>query len=500
MAVGRVLSGRYRIQELLGRGGMAAVWRAWDLRLDRPVAVKELAGPWLRDDTAVARFDREARMSARLAHPNIVAVHDVGMDGDVRYLVMELVDGDTVSALLARGPLPVSQTIAIAVQACDGLAAAHAAGIIHRDVKPANLILTPAGVVKICDFGIARAVRGTPDLSLTGAATAMGSSKYMAPEQAYGEHVDGRADLYSLGCTIYAMLTGAPPFTGDNPLDVLHLHLTRPPVPVGERRGDVPPELDALVSRLLAKTPAARPADAVEVKARLEALAQDGTAATGPVATADPGVPTAALTAVAAAPLISAVAGAHPAAGDPAARPLVSRGWRLAVAGVIAVVLAVPAAVLAVRSSPSGAGSTAPAPATSPTAVVDTPVIPAAPSAQALPTNRPSASVPSPSSAQPGRSAPASSPSPPSDPVVALRLAVGQQVSTGNLNPDMASDLNKKIDEIARALAAGNTDDAAKKIKEFRDKLDTLLAEGRLTRAGYDVLVQDLDRVAAELP
>ena len=157
-AVGRVFSDRYQIEEFLGGGGMARVWRGRDLRLGRPVAIKELAGPWLRDPTALARFDREARTAARLAHPNIVAVHDVGVDNDSRYLVMELIEGVTVSAMLADGPLPVVQAIAIAAQICDGLAAAHAAGVIHRDIKPANLMLTPAGVVKICDFGIAQAL------------------------------------------------------------------------------------------------------------------------------------------------------------------------------------------------------------------------------------------------------------------------------------------------------------------------------------------------------
>jgi serine/threonine protein kinase len=242
MALGRLLSGRYQIDELVARGGMAAVWRGRDLRLDRPVAIKELAGPWLSDPSAMARFDREARTAARLAHPNIVTVYDVGIHDNSPYLVMELIEGATVAEMLVGGPLPVAQAIEIAAQTCDGLAAAHAAGIIHRDVKPANLMITPAGVVKICDFGIARALLATADTNLTGPSFAIGSSKYMAPEQAHGGPIDARADLYALGCTMYAMLAGAPPFSGDAS-EVLQQHLNQPPVPLRELRADVPPRL-----------------------------------------------------------------------------------------------------------------------------------------------------------------------------------------------------------------------------------------------------------------
>ena len=149
MLVGRVLGGRYQTEQLLGSGGMGAVWRARDLRLDRPVAVKELTGAGLSYPMAMARFDREARTVAGLTHPNIVEVYDFGADDGNSYLVMELIEGSTVAAMLAGGPLPFAAAISIAAQTCDGLAAAHEAGVIHRDIKPANLMLTPAGVVKI---------------------------------------------------------------------------------------------------------------------------------------------------------------------------------------------------------------------------------------------------------------------------------------------------------------------------------------------------------------
>jgi serine/threonine protein kinase len=251
MAVGgQVLSGRYRADQLLGSGGMAAVWRGWDLRLDRPVAIKKLAGAGLSEPLATERFHREARTVARLSHPNIVTVYDFGTENGDQYLIMELVEGTTVAAMLSDGPLPLDEAVAIAAQTCDGLAAAHAANIVHRDVKPANLILTPAGVVKICDFGIARLTAGHS--TLTGTTVALGSSKYMAPEQADGQPVDGRADLYALGCTLYAMLAGEPPFSGDSAMGILHQHATKQPTPVGERRADAPPALEALVHDLLA--------------------------------------------------------------------------------------------------------------------------------------------------------------------------------------------------------------------------------------------------------
>ena len=272
MAAERRLADRYLLEELVAQGGMGAVWRGRDLRLDRPVAVKVMAGDALIDPSAVERFDREARTVARLTHPNIVAVYDFGSDGADSYLVMELVEGRSVADLIARGPLSVAQAVTIAAQTCDGLAAAHAAGVVHRDVKPANLIVIPAGVVKVCDFGIARLQHAVGQSRLTGSAVAMGSSRYMAPEQVLDQPVDERADLYGLGCTIYAMLTGGPPFPGDNPIAVVEQHVTQPPPDVRSRRPEVPADLAELVNRLLAKAPADRPADARAVAARLAAM------------------------------------------------------------------------------------------------------------------------------------------------------------------------------------------------------------------------------------
>jgi eukaryotic-like serine/threonine-protein kinase len=270
MTARRVIGDRYEVGSLLGRGGTASVWLARDCRLDRSVAIKELTGRWLQEPTALERFDRAARMVGGLDHPNIVAVHDVDIHGVIPYLVMELIEGVTVAQILRNGVLTVGQAVAIAAQTCAGLSAAHAAGVIHGDIKPANLMLTPAGVVKICDFGIARALSRTGDTE----PRFVGTTRYLAPEQARGEHVDARADLYGLGCTLYAMLIGVPPFSGVR-ADELWQHLDEKPVGLRVHRADVPAPLDALVAQLLAKAAADRPYDAADVKARLADLVND---------------------------------------------------------------------------------------------------------------------------------------------------------------------------------------------------------------------------------
>jgi serine/threonine protein kinase len=459
VAVGRLLSGRYQVDKLLGSGGMATVWRGWDLRLDRAVAIKELTGPWLADPTAMARFDREARTAARLAHPNIVSVHDVGSHYGSPFLVMELIEGPTVAEMLRQGPLPIAQAIAIAAQTCDALTAAHEAGIIHRDIKPANLIVTPAGVVKICDFGIARALLDTTDL--TGPMSAIGSGKFMAPEQADGV-AEARTDLYSLGCTMYAMLTGRVPFYGDS-AELRHLHRSQPPVPIREHRADVGLRLEALVAQLLAKTPAARPTSAVEVKARLEEIRPD------PETTATP------------LPLTTE---------EPHTRRIGT--CRAAVGGTL-IVLA--AAAMSLGATSWSRSVTSESPAQWRPAVIASPVT----VTQGPP---PTSGTPS---IEPGRPAAASTAvqethTAPKDPIATMRLSIQQQVNGGHLNPDKASDLYKKVDEIARAISDNNTELATRKIKELRGKLATLLAEGQLTTSGHDALLLALDLIAAAAP
>ncbi|MER6445972.1 serine/threonine-protein kinase [Streptomyces venezuelae] len=276
---GMHIGGRYRLEALLGRGGMGEVWRAHDSRLDRKVAIKFLAQD-LADGRVAERFHREARVTARLQHPGITQVFDSGAQDGRLHLVMELLDGANLGAVL-RGRtsgLPVHRAVDLTAQVADALSYAHGADIVHRDIKPANLMLVAGGRVKVCDFGIARFVHA--DSGLTREGTLLGTPDYMAPEQCQGRRVDGRADLYALGCVLFALLTGRPPFTthGDFRVVMLdHLH-TPPPCPASLRPG-VPAGIDRIVSELLAKDPRDRPAHAGAVADRLRDLASRRTRA-----------------------------------------------------------------------------------------------------------------------------------------------------------------------------------------------------------------------------
>jgi eukaryotic-like serine/threonine-protein kinase len=282
----RVLAGRYRLDEVIGRGGMSTVYRGTDLSLDRVVAVKVAMDPLLeRDPVYASRFKREARAAAGISNSGIVTVFDAGADGPTRYIVMEYVEGRDLAAILRdERPLAPPRAVRIAEQVAGTLAAAHAAGIIHRDIKPGNIMVTPDGQVKVLDFGIARTTDG---VNLTQTASVLGTAPYMSPEQAMGQPADARSDIYSLGCVLYEMLTGKPPFMGDLPAAVLHQHVRVAPKPPRALNPNVPPALDALVLEMLAKSPEDRPQTAAEVRDRLAALAT-ATEATVPLPPALP--------------------------------------------------------------------------------------------------------------------------------------------------------------------------------------------------------------------
>ncbi|MGI5230496.1 serine/threonine-protein kinase [Actinoallomurus sp. CA-142502] len=274
---GMELGGRYRVEEPIGAGGMGDVWRGVDLRLRRPVAIKILPADLAAEESAVERFSREAETTAALQHPGITVTFDIDehRDGQERliFLVMELLTGRDLGSFLAREPGGVSIEMAVSVtaQAADALAAAHSRGIVHRDIKPANLFLLDDGRVKLCDFGIARLSDAT---QLTAAGSFIGTPLYMAPEQFRGERLDARSDLYSLGCVLYELLVGAPPFdVADNPAAIMYRHLNETPAPPRSRRPDVPDHLDRLTLDLLAKDPAARPQSAPAVVAALRGQA-----------------------------------------------------------------------------------------------------------------------------------------------------------------------------------------------------------------------------------
>jgi len=339
MGVGeRTLAGRYRIQEVIGRGGMSTVYRATDEVLGRDVAVKVLL-PALaeQDPTYAARFEREARAAAALASSAVVTVFDTGTDEDGgQYIVMEYVSGHSLAELLAQGrPLPVSEAIRIAARVGDALQAAHEAGILHRDIKPANVMVADDGSVKLLDFGIARQLDG---VTLTQAASVVGTAAYMAPERALGQPGDARADVYSLGCLLYAMLTGRPPFSGEIAAALLHQQINADPVPPSRLEAGVPAGLDALVLAMLAKAPDARPGTAAEVGQRLGALARGATAATVPLAAA-----TASTVPLGAAPTTPLVSSRRRSAF---AAVMGDHRWRAALAGLVTAVVALLAVLL----------------------------------------------------------------------------------------------------------------------------------------------------------
>jgi eukaryotic-like serine/threonine-protein kinase len=249
----RVLADRYELRERLGSGGMAEVYRGEDRVLGREVAAKILHPRFARDPQYVARFRREARAAAGITHPHVVAVFDTGEDEGTRYIVMQYVRGRTLKDLIGEeAPLPPEGAVEIATAVCDGVAAAHARGLVHRDIKPANIMLTEDGGAKVMDFGIARA---TTSDTITATAVVMGTAAYLSPEQARGEPVDARSDLYSLGCVLYEMLCGSPPFTGEHAVAVAARHVRDAPEPLAARNPDVPDDLAAVVMRCLEKDP-----------------------------------------------------------------------------------------------------------------------------------------------------------------------------------------------------------------------------------------------------
>ncbi|MEX1175381.1 MAG: Stk1 family PASTA domain-containing Ser/Thr kinase [Mycobacterium sp.] len=267
------LSDRYELGEILGFGGMSEVHLARDLRLHRDVAVKVLRADLARDPSFYLRFRREAQNAAALNHPAIVAVYDTGeaatSSGPLPYIVMEYVDGVTLRDIVHNdGPMPPRRALEVISDACQALNFSHQHGIVHRDVKPANIMISKSGAVKVMDFGIARALADSGN-SVTRTAAVIGTAQYLSPEQARGESVDPRSDVYSLGCVLYEMITGKPPFVGDSPVAVAYQHVREDPVPPSQRHAGISPELDAVVLKALAKNPDNRYQTAAEMRADL---------------------------------------------------------------------------------------------------------------------------------------------------------------------------------------------------------------------------------------
>jgi eukaryotic-like serine/threonine-protein kinase len=266
-----VLADRYRLERKIADGGMAAVWEGHDAVLARTVAIKILHSHLADDGAFRERFRREAVSAAKLTHPNIVGLYDTGTEGDQVYLVMEFVDGTTLKDVMADlGRLEPGQAASITEKVARGLAYAHQRGVVHRDIKPANILIAADGAVKVADFGIAKAEEAD-DLTRTG--MVLGTAAYVAPEQVCAEPLDGRADLYSLGCVLFEALSGRQPFTGDSPVSVAAARLESEPPPLRAVRPDVPKGLEAVTARLLARRPGDRFPDAGRAAEALAAFA-----------------------------------------------------------------------------------------------------------------------------------------------------------------------------------------------------------------------------------
>ena len=460
MLIGRVLGDRYQLGGLLGVGGMASVYEATDRVLDRRVAVKVLGAPYDRNPEFVRHFRHEARMAAGLSHPGVVAIFDSASDGDLHYIVMEHVHGQTLAELLRqRGPLPPRQAAAVAQRVCQALAAAHERGLVHRDVKPANVMVDQSGTVKVMDFGIARSLAAGRAGGVE--AALLGTAAYLSPEQGQGGTVDGRSDLYALGCVLYELLTGTPPFAGDSPSEVVARHLRDPAMPPSHRSPQVGPELDAVVLTALAKQPSRRYQSAAEMG---QALTRCGGGSGGPVplGSAPGGVPVGSArggvgtrTAGSASAATTVIAGR--AVRGRGRRP-VWAGWLLA--GVAAVALVAAIMMWSLRDGgtaqpQAGLGVTASStPSTS-----STPPTMSTPPTTAL-TSAPASSV---SGALAN---------------FADVIATGQR--EGMIDED-GEELVKQAEEIAHAAQEGHRGEVRRKLRDLERKADELIHDGQIS-------------------
>src|SRR5437016_2809556 len=288
-----VLGDRYQLQDPIGRGGMATIYRARDLRMDRTVAVKVLREVYSTDPKFVRRFQVEAKAASALQHPNIVQVYDYGQTDGNYYIVMELVEGtDLRRYLRSRGVLDVDRAVIIAHDVALGLGAAHRRNIVHRDVKPQNVLVGRGGSIKLTDFGIASVYKDINAERLTTTGMTLGTVQYYAPEQAQGEIVSPAADVYALGIVMYEMLTGRTPFDGDTPVAVAMQHIQDPPVPPSQYNSAIPPALEEIVLRCLEKVPDMRFRDGSQLARALELLGDADTSATLPFTPGSTPVPT----------------------------------------------------------------------------------------------------------------------------------------------------------------------------------------------------------------
>jgi serine/threonine-protein kinase len=448
----RRLAGRYVLEAPIGRGGMGEVWRATDTVLGRQVAVKTIDLRSLRDESGAARFEREARATAGLSHPNVVTVHDTGVEGDTAYIVMELLPGPSLADELADGPLPVDEVVEVGRQVASALDAAHARGLVHRDIKPGNIAYAADGRVRVLDFGITQLSEPTGSQALTATHTVMGTAEYLSPEQALGGRVDGRADLYALGCVLYALLAGRPPFKAATPVATMMMHANDPVPDVRALRPDTPDWLADLVHGLLAKDADVRPAGASTVAAALAARESLGGATTTVLPAAGAGA-TQRLDAVPAPPVVPTLPPREPDRGGPS-----TLVWVLTAVAVAAVALLVWFLLKGNGETPATTPSSTPS-TSQPANTTEAP-----PTTQAPPTT--------------GTPTPTDTPTPSSSPTADLAGDVESALSAfsdeigvltrdGTLDQKAAKTLDNRVRDIEKALREGDP----QKVSDARDKL-----------------------------
>jgi eukaryotic-like serine/threonine-protein kinase len=445
----RVLSGRYELGSRLGKGGMATVFRGTDRLLGRTVAVKVLAPQFADDRKFVERFRREAQAAAGLNHPNVVSVFDTGSVDGVHYIVMEFVEGTTLADIIREeGALPPRRAAEIAMAVCRALSSAHEKGMVHRDVKPGNVLITPDGGVKVADFGIARVAAGEP-LTVTG--SVMGTASYLSPEQAKGEKVDARSDIYSLGCVLYEMLTGRAPFEADSPVSIAFKHVEEQPTAPSTVNHAVPRELGAVVMKALAKDPADRQHSAEDMASDLrQAAVTDGEATEA--------IPSDDRTAV------LPISPGGPASTAPLPAPVIREEWRrfwpfAAAAAGLAILGIVLALTLGGENSAPTQGQTSP---------------PAAPPATTPPTTTPPPEPPVPSVDEAAQS---------------LALAVTAAVS-GGLESDDAEDLLGRASDAVGKYREGKLEEAVGKLFELETKVGELITEEKISEEAAGPILQ----------
>jgi serine/threonine protein kinase len=441
-----LLSNRYRVDELIGRGGMATVYRGTDQVLGRSVAVKVLAEQLAQDPNFVERFRREAQAAAGLSHPGVVSVFDTGSDDGIHYIVMELLEGRTLEEITrAEGRVAPGRAVDIASAVCAALSEAHRQGLVHRDVKPANIMIAPGGAVKVMDFGIARALASN---TLTQTAMTLGTAAYLSPEQARGDPVDARSDLYSLGVVLYEMLTGRPPFEADSPLAVAYKHVREEPPPPSALNEELGPAVEAVVLRAMAKDPASRYQTADEMRQDLERTPMGG-GPTEPI----PAQRTAVLP-------------------RRAAPPRRTRRWWPALpllgATALAVVLILALVSAGRLQDEPGPSPRAPTQATSSPSPTTPPVEPAVLSI--------------------------------AEAIAALEAVLEEGRDGGQISPKAANEIAKKSNEALREYEKGKLDEALQKIGEVRDKLDEMEASGEIASTETaDRIDQALSNLAGAL-